>query len=162
MEGILLHPPLVHFAIVLPVIAMFFQIAYSVSNNATYSKCSAAALVITALVMVATWYTGGLEGEDIYPLLSDEGQATLKLHKTFGLFLMIGVIALALVKVFAYRARSVVLETIVLMGLLVTSSALIYQGLLGGDIVYKYGAGVENHSDGIDCLQEQAVSEEDE
>jgi len=162
MEGILFHPPLVHFAIVLPLVALFFQITYSVSNNYIYSQWSARILVIAALVMIATWYTGGQQGADVYPLLSEEGQTTLKQHKNIGLYLMIATIALALVKFIACKARNVILETIVLIGLLSISSALAYQGLIGGDVVYKYGGGVENHSDGMDCLADQAESEEDE
>ena len=162
MEGILFHPPLVHFAIVLPLVALFFQITYSVSNNYIYSQWSARILVIAALVMIATWDTGGQQGADVYPLLSEEGQTTLKQHKNIGLYLMIATIALALVKFIACKARNVILETIVLIGLLSISSALAYQGLIGGDVVYKYGGGVENHSDGMDCLADQAESEEDE
>lgn len=162
MEGMLLHPPLVHFAIVLPLMALFFQITYSVSNNYIYSQWSARILVIAAFVMIAAWYTGDLQGPDVYPLLSEEGQATLKEHKNIGLYLMIATIALALVKFVACKARNLILETIVLIGLLSISSALAYQGLIGGDVVYKYGGGVENHSDGMDCLADQAESEEEE
>jgi len=162
MEGILLHPPLVHFAIVLPLVALFFQITYSVSNNYIYSQWSARILVVAALVMIAAWYTGGLQGADVYPLLSEEGQTTLKQHKNIGLYLMIATVALAIVKFIACKARNVILETIVLIGLLSISSALAYQGLIGGDVVYKYGGGVENHSDGMDCLTDQAEMEEEE
>lgn len=161
MQELLLHPPLVHFAIVLPFIALFFQIAYSVSNNHIYSKCSASALAVAAVVMLGAWYTGGMQGEDVYPMLSDAGQTSLKSHKELGLYLMIGAIALAVIKLYAYRAKNVVYETIILIGLLVISSGLMYQGLLGGDVVYKYGGGVENHSDGLDCLEEYAEPEEE-
>ncbi len=156
MESTLLHPPLVHFAIVLPIVALFVQIAYSVSNNYLYSQWASRVLIIAALFMLGAWYTGGLEGQDVYPLLNDSGQSVLKQHRNIGLYLMIGTIVLALIKFFACKARNVILETIVLVGLLVTSSGLAYQGLIGGDIVYKYGGGVENYSDGQDCLADPA------
>jgi uncharacterized membrane protein len=164
MEGILLHPPLVHFAIVLPLVALFFQITYSVSksNNYIYSQWSALILVVAGFAMIAAWYTGGLQGADVYPLLSEEGQATLKQHKNIGLYLMVATVILAVLKFAACKARNVILETVVLIGLLGISSALAYQGLIGGDVVYKYGGGVENHSDGMDCLAEQAEMEEEE
>lgn len=162
MQELLLHPPLVHFAIVLPVIALFFQIAYSVTSNQTYSKCSVSALAVAAVVMVAAWYTGGLQGQDVYPMLSDAGQESLKAHKNLGLYLMAGAIVLSLIKFYAYRIKSVALETLILIGLLVMTSGLMYQGLIGGDVVYKYGGGVENYSDGMDCLEEQDTSDEDD
>ncbi len=161
METLLLHPPLVHFAIVLPLVALFFQIAYSVSNNYLYSQWSSRILVVAALFMVGAWYTGGLQGQDVYPLLSEEGQSILKQHKDIGFYLMIATIILAILKLIACKARNVVLETIVLIGLLAASSALAYQGLIGGDVVYKHGGGVENHSDGLDCLAEQEEEEEE-
>ncbi len=161
METLLLHPPLVHFAIVLPLVALFFQIAYSVSNNYLYSQWASRILVFAALFMVAAWYTGGQQGQDVYPLLSEEGQATLKEHKDLGFYLMIGTIVLALIKFIACKARNVLLETVVLIGLLGASSVLAYQGLIGGDVVYKHGGGVQNYSDGMDCLSEQAENEEE-
>lgn len=162
METLLLHPPLVHFAIVLPLVALFFQISYSVSNNYIYSQWASRILVIAAVFMVAAWYTGGLQGQDVYPLLSDEGQTILKQHKDIGLYLMVVTIILAIVKFIACKTRNVVLETIVLIGLLTASSALAYQGFIGGDVVYKHGGGVENYSDGMDCLDEQAELEDEE
>ena len=162
METLLLHPPLVHFAIVLPIMALIFQIAYSVSNNYLYSQWATRILVIAALFILSAWYTGGLEGQDVYPLLSEEGQATLKQHKEVGFYLMIGIIALAVLKFVACKSRNVILETVILVGLLVSSSVLAYQGFIGGDVVYKYGGGVENHSDGMDCLEEAAETENEE
>ncbi len=162
METLLLHPPLVHFAIVLPLVALFFQITYSVSNNYIYSQWASRILVIAAVFMTAAWYTGGAQGQDVYPLLSDDGQAVLKQHKDIGLYLMVVTIILAIVKFIACKARNVVLETIVLIGLLAASSALAYQGFIGGDVVYKYGGGVENYSDGMDCLADLEESEDEE
>lgn len=157
MESLFLHPPLVHFAIVLPMLALIFQLSYSVTNNYTYSQLSSRILIIASLFMIAAWYTGGLHGKDVYPLLSDEGQTLFKQHKQLGLYMMIITIVLALAKFIACKARNVVLETLVLIGLLGTSSLVAYQGLLGGDIVYKHGGGVEKYSDGMECLDDPSM-----
>ena len=162
MESVLLHPPLVHFAIVLPMVALIFQLAYSVTNNNLYSKWASRVLIIASLFMIAAWYTGGLQGKDVYPLLSEEGQTLLKQHKQLGLYMMIITIVLSLAKLIASKARNVILETLVLVGLLGTSSLVVYQGLLGGDIVYKYGGGVEKYSDGMDCLDDPSMFSKDE
>ncbi|PHR57514.1 MAG: hypothetical protein COA44_05585 [Arcobacter sp.] len=154
MESVLLHPPLVHFAIVLPFIALVFQLAFSVTNTYTYSQWSARTLMLSALIMIAAWYTGGLEGTDAYPLLAEAGQETLKSHKSLGLYIMVATIIIALVKFVACKSRNVILETLVFISLLGLSSTLAYQGLLGGEIVYKHGANVVDHSDGLDCLED--------
>jgi len=158
METTLLHPPLVHFAIVLPFIALVFQLAFSVTNNYAYSQWSARALMVSALVMIAAWYTGGLEGSEAYILLSEAGQETLKSHKNLGLYIMVATIIIALIKFLACKSRNVILETLVFVSLLALSSTLAYQGLLGGEVVYKHGANITDHSDGMDCL----ADEEDE
>ena len=164
MESILLHPPLVHFAIVLPFMALVFQLAFFVTNTYSYSQWSARILVVAAFVMTAAWYTGGAEGTDIYPLLTEAGQNTLKSHKSFGLYLMVATIIISLVKFVARKSRNVVLETLIFASLLGLSSVLAYQGLLGGEVVYKHGANVENHSDGLDCLDDPSdfIDDEDE
>jgi len=162
MESILLHPPLVHFAIVLPMVALVFQLAFSVSNNYSYSQWSARFLIVSALIMIGAWYTGGLEGKDVYPLLTEEGQEVLKSHKNLGLYVMIATVILAIVKVVACKSRNVVLETIVFVGLLAIASSVAYQGLIGGEVVYKHGGGIEKHSDGLDCLDDPSLYIEDE
>ena len=162
MEELFLHPPLVHFAIVLPMVALIFQLSYSISNNYSYSQWATRILMIAALFMIAAWYTGGIQGEDVYPLLSDEGQTVLKQHKNLGFIVMITTVVLAIAKFFACKARNVVLETIVLIGLLGTSSLIAYQGFLGGDVVYKHGGGIEKYSDGMECLEDPSMFLEDE
>jgi len=162
MESILLHPPLVHFAIVLPMVALIFQLAYSATNNYLYSQWSARILIIAALVMIGAWYTGGAEGKEIYPLLTENAQEVLKQHKSLGLIAMISIIVLAVVKFIACKAKNVILETLVFIGLLGIASILAYQGLLGGELVYKHGANVQKHSDGLDCLDDPSLYLEDE
>lgn len=162
MESTLLHPPLVHFAIVLPMVAFMFQLAFSATNNFKYSQWSAYLLIVSALVMIGAWYTGGLQGADVYPLLTQEGQEVLKSHKSIGFYIMLATIALAIIKFFAYKSRNVILETIVFVGLLLIASSLVYQGLIGGEVVYKHGGGVENHSDGLDCLADPSDFIEEE
>ncbi len=107
--------------------------------------------------MVAAWYTGGVQGQDVYPLLSEEGQALLKQHKQLGFYLMVLTIVLAVAKYIACKARNVILETIVLIGLLASSSLVAYQGFIGGDVVYKHGGGIEKYADGMECLADPSM-----
>ena len=52
---------------------------------------------------------------------------------------------------------------IVIAILVIASGMTLYQGDMGGDLVYQYGAGVANHSDGMDCLDDPSMYlEEDE
>ena len=162
MDTILLHPPLVHFAIVLPTVALVLQLAFSVNNNYIYSQWATRILILSAMVMVGAWYTGGAEGADVYPLLNDEGQSVLKTHKDLGFYIMVTSIILAIIKFIACKVRNVALETVVFIGILVMSSALAYQGLMGGEVVYKHGANVLDHSDGLDCLDDPSMYLEEE
>ncbi|HIC43621.1 MAG TPA: hypothetical protein EYO73_04805 [Sulfurimonas sp.] len=75
---------------------------------------------------------------------------------------MVTTIIICLVKLVACKSRNVLLETLIFVSLLGLTSALAYQGLLGGDVVYKHGANVEDHSDGLDCLADPSDFIEDE
>ena len=45
----------------------------------------------------------------------------------------------------------------------IIAGATLFQGKMGGELTYTHGANVEQHSDGMDCLEEAAEDEvEDE
>ncbi|MEJ2414455.1 MAG: hypothetical protein P8Y22_04195 [Sulfurimonas sp.] len=67
----MLHPATAHFAMVLPVVASVFGLAYLISRTETMSKISARTALITAIAMVGVWYTGSQAGPQIYGFLDE-------------------------------------------------------------------------------------------
>lgn len=148
----MLHPAAAHFAIVLPVVASVFGLIYMATRTEGMSKIYSRVLVFAALAVIAAWYTGSQAGPDAYPLLSEEGQEELIEHKTLGLYLAIAFGVIALVQYVSCKMKKFHFEALALILLLAATGAVFVQGKDGGELTYEYGAGVEKHADGLDCL----------
>ena len=149
----MLHPATAHFAIVLPIVASVFGLIYLYTRSEGMSKISSRVLLFAALGIIAAWYTGSQAGPDAYPLLSDEGQHELLEHKALGLYLAIAMGVIALIKILGCRLNRFAVEAVAIVLLLGATGATLIQGKHGGELTYEYGAGVENHADGLDCLE---------
>ena len=165
MEG-LLHPPLVHFAIALPLVALIFQIAYMITKNEAHSKYAARILAFGAIMIVAAWYTGGQDGQNAYPLLDAEGQKDLLAHKGYGLYVMVATLVIAAIKFTACKIKNGVLEAGSLLLIISLVGMIGYQGSTGGEIVYKHGGNVKAMEQVKACKAEleelKMMSEDDE
>jgi len=139
----LIHPLSVHFAIVLPIIVFIFQSIYLIKKDRVLSKTALILMFVTAFVMIGAWLTGSKEATDVYPLLTEEGQTLLLQHRDLGVTLGIGFAILTGIKLLAYKRECRVMETVfaVLLFLAITQNMI--QGKMGGELVYKNGAGVE-------------------
>ncbi len=149
----MLHPAAAHFAIVLPVVASIFGLIYLFTRSEGMSKISSRLLVFAALGVIAAWYTGSQAGPDAYPLLSDEGQHELIEHKTLGLYLAIAFGVIAVIKFIGCQLKKFGIEALAILLLLGATAVTFVQGKDGGELTYEYGAGVEKHADGLDCLE---------
>ncbi|WP_345977264.1 DUF2231 domain-containing protein [Sulfurimonas sp. HSL3-7] len=160
----MLHPATAHFAVVLPVVASVFGLIYMATRSEGMSKIYSRLLVFAALGVIAAWYTGSQAGPDAYPLLSDEGQHELIEHKTLGLYLAIAFGVITLIQFAGCQMKKFQLEALALILLLAATGAVFIQGKDGGELTYEYGAGVEKHADGLDCLEnpDDYIEEDDE
>jgi uncharacterized membrane protein len=158
----MIHPAAAHFAVVLPLVATVFGLIYLFTKTEGMSKISSRITVFAALGVVAAWYTGGQVAGDVYPLLVDAGQHELKEHKALGLYLAIAMGIIAVLKFVGCRFKIYILEVVAVVMLVATSGVMMKQAQEGGEVVYKYGGGVEGYSDGMDCIEEMAEMEDEE
>jgi len=160
----MLHPATAHFAIVLPIVASIFGLVYLYTRSEGMSKISSRVLLFAALGVIAAWYTGSQAGPDAYPFLSDEGQHELLEHKALGLYLAIAFGVIAVIKMVGCRMNKFGVEALAIVLLLGATAVTLSQGKEGGALTYEYGAGVANHADGLDCLEnpDDYIEEEDE
>ena len=121
-------------------------------------------MVFATIFLIAAFFTGKADGGEAYVLLTDEGQALLREHKDFGLYLMIGMGIATLVKFFGCFKSNVKAEVFAILLVAIIASATLYQGKMGGELTYTHGANVAQHSDGMDCLEdpEDFMEEEEE
>jgi len=160
----MLHPATAHFAIVLPIVASIFGLVYLYTRSEGMSKISSRLMLFAALGVIAAWYTGSQAGPDAYPLLSDEGQHELLEHKALGLYLAIAFGVIAVMKMLGCRLHKFGIEVLAIVLLLGATAATLNQGKEGGELTYEFGAGVEKHADGLDCLEnpDDYIEEEEE
>ncbi len=135
----MIHPATVHFAIVLPLVASAFSIAYIFTKSEGMSKISSRLIVITALAMIGVWYTGSQAGPAVYDYLSPEGQKELIEHKTLGLYLAIAMGIIAVIKFVGCKMKNFVVELLAIVLLFGVTAATLYQGKMGGEITFNYG-----------------------
>jgi uncharacterized membrane protein len=145
-----LHPFIVHFAIVIPIIALILQVTALFKRSKALSKNALNMLFFGALALVGAWFTGGQQGPEVYPFLSEEGQQLLLQHRNIGIGIGIGFALLTALKMFSFKTDNRVLEIVVTVVLLFGVIANLSQGKSGGQLVYEYGAGVECPEDDED------------
>ncbi|HLH75490.1 MAG TPA: DUF2231 domain-containing protein [Candidatus Binataceae bacterium] len=138
-----IHPIVDHFTIALLVVALLIDIAASILAERLWLRYMALTLmVLGAISAVCSWFTGGGEAHATFKYLDPAGQAVLHIHSQLGNALAITFAVLALWRIliqalgFMARTRQVYLALAFLAVIL-----LGYQGWLGGELVYGFGAG---------------------
>lgn len=156
----LLHPPLAHFAIALPVVTAVFGLLYLITKKESLSKITARMLFVTALVMIGAWYTGSKAGPEIYDYLSAAGKHELIEHKNLGLYLAIGFSILAVLQFLGCQLKRFAIQSIAILLLIAATVMVFIQGKHGGEIVYNYGQPFKAYMM-QDTLHEAAATAED-
>jgi len=156
----MLHPATVHFAMVLPVVASAFGIAYLITKTEGMSKISARVTLVSALAMIGVWYTGSQAGPLIYDYLSEAGQATLIQHKTLGLYLAIALSIIALLQIVACKLKKHIIQAIAIVALVIVSATTMFQGKLGGELVYNHGTPFKSYMI-MDSINEAVATAEE-
>jgi uncharacterized membrane protein len=135
----MIHPATAHFAMVLPVVASAFGIAYMISRTETMSKILARTTLVAALAMIAAWYTGNQAGPQIFDYLSQAGKHELLEHKELGLYLAIAMGIIALLQIIGCKMKKFGIQVFATLLLIAAMFTTFLQGKHGGEIVYNYG-----------------------
>ena len=157
----MLHPASTHFAIVLPVIASILGIIYLFVRTQTASKLYTRATIFATLTLFVAWYTGSQAGPEIYNYLSQEGQGLLLEHKKLGLYLAIAMALISVIAIVACKLQKFSLTAITVIAVLILSATTLFQGKMGGQLVYKYGTPFKSFLI-MESLHEATASVEDE
>lgn len=158
---LLLHPVMVHFAVVLPVIVLILELANLGFKRRALSVTSLGLLVMAVFFYLASYYTGKADGKEAYMLLSPEGQAELKAHRLLGTYLVYALAAPLLFKLIAMLTAQKWARGLLFLSLVMFISFMIKQGYDGGELVYKYGANVHAVSAAQEALEDAGYTLED-
>ena len=158
----MLHPAAAHFAIVLPIITLVLGIAYLIRPSELMSKISTRFMLFATIFLAVAFFTGKEDGGEVYVFLSDAGQMLLREHKDFALYLLIGMSIATVSKLIGCFKKILKAEIFAILLTAILAGGVLYQGKMGGELTYTYGAHVSQHSDGMDCLADPEDFIEDE
>ncbi len=145
-EVALFHPPIVHFAVVLPIVTTILYLIFLKTKNGSVFKMAEYFAYASAIFVVLAWYTGGHDGKLAYEALfmnSDEGVEELKEHKNLGTMLAIFFVAIAVMFKMSQLKPNKYLFWVIAASLLFGSATILKQGKDGGELVYEYAANVK-------------------
>ncbi len=151
---LMLHPVVVHFAVVLPVIILLIEIANLGFKRRALSVTSLLLLLLTVVVYAAAYFTGKADGSEAWPMLGDDAQAELKMHKLIGTYLVYAVAVPLLLKLLAMLVKARWAKILLILSLIGFIAGVFKQGHDGGELVYEYGVNVEVVSEARDELEE--------
>jgi len=140
---VLLHPPVDHFIIALPVIILILELVNVVFKKRAIGVTSFFLLILTVVAAAAAYLTGSVDGKEIYPLLSEAAQGELKEHKLLGTYLMLASVVVLLFKLLSSMINRGLMKALYLLILILFVVGILKQGKEGGELVYKHGANVE-------------------
>jgi len=143
----LLHPPVDHFAIAIPVLVLIIEIINLFAKKRAIGVISFVLLVIGMVAAVAAYFTGLHDGSEAFDALTQAGQAELKEHKLLGTYLMLASAVVVLFKLLSSMVRRGMVKGLYLLILVLFVAGILKQGKDGGELVYEYGANVERVAD---------------
>ena len=158
----MLHPAAAHFAIALPIISLILGLMYLIKPSDVMSKISSRFLLMAAIFMVIAYFTGRDDAKEVFEFLSSDAKAQLGQHAKLGQYLAISISLIAIIKMFGCIKKNFKIEIFSVVLLAVVTAATFYQGKMGGELTYTYGAHVTDHAKGQACIKEAKEMEEEE
>jgi uncharacterized membrane protein len=138
-----LHPFVDHFTVALILIAILADLAASLIPTRIWVRYMALALMI--LGTAGAWgskVTGGWDAARVWDAVHGPGKVILRRHAELGDYLPWVFLALALWRIGVQFAGFIAASRpIYLLLAVIAGGAIIYQGRLGGEMVYNYGIG---------------------
>jgi uncharacterized membrane protein len=140
---VLLHPPVDHFIIALPIVVLLLEVINLFAKKRAIGVVSFFLIILTIVAAVAAYFTGTVDGKEAWDLLSQEGQAELKAHKLFGTYLLLASGAVLVFKLLSAMIQRGLMKALFLLILILFVAGILKQGKEGGELVYTYGANVK-------------------
>ena len=137
-----IHPMIVHFPIALLFTSVFFDLLAMITQREAFRQTGFSLLILGWVGGLAATLTGFWSEEAVEKMGVPE--AAIEKHETFAIATMIVFAVLFLIR-WRRRARpsprkNAVYAAVALVGLALLATA----GFFGGDLVYRYGAGVQS------------------
>lgn len=159
-----IHPIVVHFPIALFLTGFALDVIGHFSQGETLKRASLILIVLGALGALAAMLTGQFAEEAAEEVLSTKGVGVLDQHEGLGkltAYLLLAVAAIRLILATSWLSKwrwaaGIALGVYLVAGALGVG-ALTATGYYGGELVYRYGAGVQLSQPAMELPNDQAV-----
>lgn len=141
---LLLHPVVVHFAVVLPLVILILELVNLITKRKALSITVYLLFALLVAVFLAAYATGLTDGKEAGPFLSSEGADELKSHSTLGTYLVYLSLLPLVLKVLSLFVKKGWSRALYSAGLLLFTVLTFWQAEKGGELVFTYGANVSS------------------
>jgi uncharacterized membrane protein len=139
-----LHPPMVHFVIALPVIIFLIELVNLVMRRKSLDVVTVGLLILLLIFLLGAYIAGVTDGKEAWDYLDENGQAALKAHKTFGVYIILfGFTSVAIFKVISLISNTIIFNILYMLILALFVVLILKQGKDGGELVNTHGANVD-------------------
>ena len=139
---VLMHPPLIHFLIAIPVVILLLEVFNLVIRKRAVGVVSFFLLILTIAAAIGAYITGLTDGKEAFPALNEVAKAALGEHKQLGAYILVGSVFLLVLKLLSMIGNKF-LKALYILILVLFIAVIFKQGKEGGDLVYKHGLNVQ-------------------
>lgn len=139
----LYHPYVIHFAIVLPIFALLFQLLALTAPSKGYQNGANFLFMFSILFILAAFLTGKAVGPYVKPTLSIEGQNLFDVHKNTATYVMMLYIGLLFFKLLSMMIKKPAIRLLLSLLLITGVAGIVYTAKTGHELVYLYSAGTD-------------------
>jgi len=151
---VLLHPAVVHFVVVLPIIILTLELINFITKRKSLTITVYILFLLLAVFYLAAFGTGVIDGKNGGLLMSDEGLEHLKAHKQIGIYLLYLSMLPILLKLLTMAIKKPWAKIVYMLSFVGIIALTLFQAKEGGELVYKYGLNVEAKINFEDQLEE--------
>ncbi len=152
----MLHPPLVHFAVAIPVLVLLLEIINLFLKTKSLKIITSTLLFLTIFILFGAYLAGITDGKAAIDSGSFSGVSELKEHKLLGTYLVYASAVIFIFKLLSLVINKTAFRVFYILILIAFTSSILHQGKEGGELVYKYGANVKLQSDDFDDDEEDS------
>jgi len=158
-----IHPLIVHFPIALIIVIFILDFLGALVRNKSLFSAANILTIFAAAAAVVAVISGLMAEESVWH--PDQAHELLELHETIGLAVLGLTLILLIFRPVVKKKKSRSLGWIAVLISLAAAILVGYEGYLGGEIVYKHGAGVRQaeiataRADSLSALLEENAVE---
>jgi uncharacterized membrane protein len=133
----MMHPYIVHFAIVLPLVILFLEIINLIVKKRTIGVVSFLFALFASAAAIAAFMTGNVDAK-----LANM-DSVIQVHKNLGAYVVVVSMAVVVFKLFSVLIRIGVVKLLYLLILIIYVSLIVKESISGKDLVYNSGVNVK-------------------